>query len=61
MNYSNAINSSMTDYKKTQKELTELNDDSNENKSQETELSKKEEIIKKRLEELRKRDPFIYR
>lgn len=51
----------MTDHDKKQKELTELNDDSNENKSQETELSEKEEIIKKRLEELRKRDPFIYR
>ena len=51
----------MTDHDKKQKELTELNGDSNENKSQETELSEKEEIIKKRLEELRKRDPFIYR
>ena len=35
----------MTDHDKKQKELTELNDDSNENKSQETELSKKEEIL----------------
>ena len=58
----------MNDYKKTQKELTELNHDGNENRSRygedepkETKLSEKEKIIKKRLEELRKRDPFIYR
>ena len=58
----------MNDYKKTQKELTELNHDGNEDRgrhgedeSEETKLSEKEKIIKKRLEELRKRDPFIYR
>ena len=43
----------------------ELNDKrenaSDKNKSQESELSEKEKIIKQRLEELRKRDPFIYR
>jgi len=58
----------MTDYKKTQKEITELNADGNEDRgregediSEETQLSEKEKILKKRLEELRKRDPFIYR
>jgi|TARA_R110000851_G_scaffold140161_1_gene277457 hypothetical protein len=58
----------MTDFKKTQKELTELNADGNEDRgregedvSEETQLSEKEKILKKRLEELRKRDPFIYR
>lgn len=58
----------MNDFKKTQKELTELNHDGNEDRgrdgediSEETKLSEKEKIIKKRLEELRKRDPFIYR
>ena len=51
----------MTDHNKTQKELTELDSNSDKNKSQESELSEKEKIIKKRLEELRKRDPFIYR
>tara|TARA_B100001057_G_scaffold99646_1_gene96608 strand:- start:4313 stop:4489 length:177 start_codon:yes stop_codon:yes gene_type:complete len=58
----------MTDFKKTQKELTELNADGNEDRgrygedeSEEASLSEKEKIIKKRLEELRKRDPFIYR
>ncbi len=63
-----AINSVMNDYKKTQKELTELNHDGNEDRGREgedesetTKLSEKEKIIKKRLEELRKRDPFIYR
>ena len=51
----------MTDHNKTQKELTELDSKSDKNKSQESELSEKEKIIKQRLEELRKRDPFIYR
>ena len=58
----------MSDYKKHQKELTELNHDGNEERgregedeSKETILSEKEKMIKKRLEELRKRDPFIYR
>jgi len=58
----------MTDYKKTQKEMTELNADGNEDRgregedvSKETQLSEKEKLLKKRLEELKKRDPFIYR
>jgi hypothetical protein len=58
----------MTDYKKKQKELTELNYDGNEDRgregedeSKESKLSEKEKMIQKRLEELRKRDPFIYR
>ena len=58
----------MTDYKKTQKELTELNHDGNEERnhdgedvSQEAKLSEKEKLIQKKLQELRKRDPFIYR
>ncbi len=58
----------MNDYKKTQKELTELNYDGNEDRgregedeSKESKLSEKEKMIQKRLEELRKRDPFIYR
>lgn len=58
----------MTDYKKKQKELTELNYDGNEDRGREGEdeskewkLSEKERMIQKRLEELRKRDPFIYR
>ncbi len=58
----------MNDYKKTQKELTELNADGNEDRgregedeSEETKLSEKEKLIQKKLEELRKRDPFIYR
>tara|TARA_B100000900_G_scaffold414859_1_gene442804 strand:+ start:1936 stop:2112 length:177 start_codon:yes stop_codon:yes gene_type:complete len=58
----------MNDFKKTQKELTELNHDGNEDRgregedeSQETKLSEKEKLIQKKLQELRKRDPFIYR
>ena len=58
----------MNDFKKTQKELTELNHDGNEDRgregedeSQETKLSEKEKVIQKKLQELRKRDPFIYR
>jgi len=58
----------MNDYKKTQKELTELNHDGNEDRgregediSEDTQLSEKEKLIQKKLEELRKRDPFIYR
>lgn len=63
-----AINSVMNDFKKTQKELTELNHDGNEDRgregediSEDTQLSEKEKLIQKKLEELRKRDPFIYR
>jgi hypothetical protein len=58
----------MNDFKKTQKELTELNHDGNEERnhddedtSQEAKLSEKEKLIQKKLQELRKRDPFIYR
>ena len=58
----------MNDFKKTQKELTELNHDGNEDRgregediSEDTQLSEKEKLIQKKLEELRKRDPFIYR
>jgi len=58
----------MDDYKKKQKELTELNADGNEDRgpegedeSQQNKLSEKEKLIQKKLEELRKRDPFIYR
>ena len=58
----------MKNFKAKQKELTELNHDGNEERgregedeSKETILSEKEKMIKKRLEELRKRDPFIYR
>jgi hypothetical protein len=58
----------MNDYKKTQKELTELNHDGNEDRdehgndtSEQSKLTEKEKLIQKKLEELRKRDPFIYR
>lgn len=57
----------MTDFKKVQKDLTELNSDGNSNRGREgetldenLELSE-EELIKRKIEELRKRDPFIYR
>tara|TARA_B100001057_G_scaffold413988_1_gene430827 strand:+ start:917 stop:1093 length:177 start_codon:yes stop_codon:yes gene_type:complete len=58
----------MNDFKKTQKELTELNHDGNEDRgrygedeSPENKLTEKEKLMQKKLEELRKRDPFIYR
>jgi|TARA_R110001592_G_scaffold331291_1_gene614066 hypothetical protein len=58
----------MNDFKKTQKELTELNHDGNEERghngedeSEATKLSEREKLIQEKLEELRKRDPFIYR
>ena len=58
----------MNDYKKTQKELTELNHDGNEDRDEHgndtlehSKLTEKEKLIQKKLEELRKRDPFIYR
>ena len=58
----------MNDFKKTQKELTELNHDGNEDRgrygedeSLENKLTEKEKLMQKKLEELRKRDPFIYR
>jgi hypothetical protein len=51
----------MKDFKAKQKELTELNADGNEDRNREGESSSKEqEELKKRLEELRKNDPFIY-
>lgn len=51
------------DYKKTQKELTELNSDGNEGIGEEGETieTPEEATLRKRIEELRKRDPFIYR
>jgi len=49
-------------------EKTQLNQDDNEDRghnneaeSEETKLSEKEKLIQKKLEELRIRDPFIYR
>ena len=44
------------DYKQKQKDLTELNSDGDGN-----EISEREAELKKRIEELRKRDPFIYK
>tara|TARA_X000000368_G_C22758634_1_gene591670 strand:+ start:319 stop:501 length:183 start_codon:yes stop_codon:yes gene_type:complete len=53
------------DFKKKQKELTELNADGNEERGRDGEdlsLSKEEEEkLKEKIKELRKRDPFIYR
>ena len=52
------------DFKKKQKELTELNADGNEERGRDGEdlsLSKEEEKLKEKIKELRKRDPFIYR
>ena len=53
------------DFKKKQKELTELNADGNEERGREGEdlsLSKEEEEkLKEKIKELRKRDPYIYR
>ena len=58
----------MNDFKKTQKERTELNRDGNEDRghngedeSEEAKVSEKEKLIQKKLQKLRKRDPFIYR
>lgn len=57
----------MTDYKKKQQELTELNSDGNENRGREgetldeTKELSEEELLKKKIEELRKRDPFVYK
>ena len=49
----------MNDYKKTQKELTELNHDGNEDRdehgndtSEQSKLTEKEKLIQKKLEEL---------
>ena len=53
------------DYKKTQKELTELNSDGNEGIGEEGEdlrlTDEEEEKLKAKIKELRKKDPFIYR
>ena len=53
------------DYKQAQKELTELNSDGNEGIGEEGEAlveeAPEEATLRKRIEELRKRDPFIYR
>lgn len=53
------------DFKKKQKELTDLNwdgDDDLEAEDPELTLTKEEEEkLKKKIEEMRKRDPFIYR
>ena len=60
-------------FKETQQDLTELNSDGNrdrgrygEDLSQEEKpdislTEKEEELLKKKLEQMRKRDPFIYR
>lgn len=55
-------------YKNKQQDLTELNSDGNrdrgrygEDQSAEATQREKEEALKKRIEELRKRDPFIYK
>lgn len=55
-------------YKDKQQDLTELNSDGNrdrgrygEDQSAEAKQREKEEALKKRIEELRKRDPFIYK
>ena len=54
------------DYKETQQDLTELNSDGNRERGrygedESAEAKAKEEELKKRIEELRKRDPFIYK
>jgi len=49
-------------YKDKQKDMTELNSDGNPGVGEEGEtLDAEQEAIRKRIEELRKRDPFIYR
>lgn len=51
-----------TNYKDKQQSLTELNADGNTDRGEEGEtLASREEALKKRIEELRKRDPFIYK
>tara|TARA_Y100001937_G_C7131594_1_gene337756 strand:- start:1487 stop:1678 length:192 start_codon:yes stop_codon:yes gene_type:complete len=59
------------DFKNKQQDLTELNSDGNRsrgrygedlNKDTDLTLTKdEEELLKKKLEKMRKRDPFIYR
>jgi len=52
-------------YKDKQQDLTELNSDGNRERGREGEdlslTKEEEEQLKKKIEELRKRDPFIYR
>jgi len=52
-------------YKDKQQDLTELNSDGNRERGSEGEdlslTKEEEEQLKKKIEELRKRDPFIYR
>lgn len=59
------MSTSDKDFKKKQQDMTELNSDGNRDRGRNGEdLSldeKQEELLKKRIEELRKRDPFIYR
>ena len=49
------------DFKQTQKDLTEQNPDGDSNSTVEQSESEEERRLRKRIEELRKRDPFIYR
>lgn len=51
-------------YKDKQQDLTELNSDGNRDRGrygEDESAEAKEEALKKRIEELRKRDPFIYK
>lgn len=48
-------------YKQKQQELTELNSDGNTDRGEEGETLSEEEKIRRRIELLRKRDPFIYK
>jgi len=52
-------------YKDKQQDLTELNSDGNRDRGREGEdlslTKEEEERLKKKIEELRKKDPFIYR
>lgn len=52
-------------YKDKQQDLTELNSDGNRDRGRDGEdlslTKEEEERLKKKIEELRKKDPFIYR
>jgi hypothetical protein len=55
-----------TNYKNKQQDMTELNGDGNRDRGRygedySDEAKQKEAELKKRIEELRKRDPFIYK
>ena len=54
-------NNNDRDFKQTQKDLTEQNPDGDSNSTVEQSESEEERRLRKRIEELRKRDPFIYR